>query len=71
MSKLSLTLSREELFEITGYKSARKQLEVLQHKGLPAFMRPDHTVSLGRAHYEQWVSSSRNEPARRQPQLEL
>jgi Domain of unknown function (DUF4224) len=47
MSKLSLTLSREELFEITGYKSPKEQLEVLQGKGLPAFMPPGQDGELG------------------------
>jgi hypothetical protein len=64
-----LTLSQEELFEITGYRAARLQLKVLQEKGLPAFMRPDNTVSLGRVHYKLWLTEQNKKPKTEGPQL--
>jgi Domain of unknown function (DUF4224) len=51
---MRLTLTPEEIAEITGYKLVSKQLKVLKAMGLPAFRRPDNTVSLGRAHYERY-----------------
>lgn len=45
-------LSADEIRTITGFSHAKRQLEVLQAQGYPAFMRPDNTVSLGRAQYE-------------------
>ena len=57
----NLTLTQAELLEITGFKYPSKQLKVLQRLGLPAFMRPNNTVSLGRAQYENWILQ-RNAP---------
>jgi hypothetical protein len=65
----TLTLSAEELYEITGYRAARMQLKVLQNKGLPAFMRPDNTVSLGRIHYKLWLTEQNKKPKSERPQL--
>jgi len=47
-----ITLTPAEITEITGYKRPSLQLAALKRMGLPAFMRPDNTVSLGRAHYQ-------------------
>jgi hypothetical protein len=68
----SLTLTAEELVEITGFKHPNKQLKVLQRLGLPAFMRPNNTVSLGRAQYENWVSrSDASVPKLDEPEMRL
>jgi hypothetical protein len=69
MANSRLTLSHEELIEITGYKLPSQQLRVLCEKGLPAFLRPDNTVSLGRTHYELWLVEQTNKPKNRGPQL--
>lgn len=45
-------LTTDELYDITGYRQAKRQLEVLVKQGYPAFMRPNNTVSLGVVQYE-------------------
>lgn len=49
----SLTLSREELIEITGYKRTQKQKAHFDRLGVPNIIRPDNTLSVARVHYEQ------------------
>jgi len=45
-------LSVDQIIAITHYEKPAKQLALLIAQGYPAFMRPDNTVSLGRAQYE-------------------
>jgi hypothetical protein len=66
-----LTLDADELYEITGYRIPSKQFEVLQRMGLPAFLRPDGSVSLGRTHYQQWLVKKPEEVKRPRPELRL
>ena len=47
----SLTLSEEELFEITGYRRGHEQLQWLKQYGVLAKRRPDGTMSVAREHY--------------------
>lgn len=48
-----LTLSDEELFELTAYKQATKQLNVLHHRGFTrAYINRDGRVILERSHYD-------------------
>lgn len=51
---MSITLTPAEIEEITGLTQPAAQLRRLRSWGLPAQLRPDNTVSLGRAHYERW-----------------
>lgn len=46
-----LTLTPEELIEVTGYRLHCKQLLYFQTLGVPAHRRPDGTVSVCRQHY--------------------
>ncbi len=45
-----LTLTPEELIEVTGYKLHCKQLAYFRALGVPAHRRPDGTVSVVRQH---------------------
>lgn len=45
-------LTDAEIERITGLKQPKRQVEMLIELGYPAFLRPDNTVSLGRAQYE-------------------
>ena len=49
----SLTLTREEIIEITGYKQVRKQKSHFDRLGVPNIIRPDNTLSVAREHYIQ------------------
>lgn len=51
---MTVTLTPAEIEEITGLVQPAAQLRTLRRWGLPAQMRANNTVSLGRAHYEQW-----------------
>jgi Domain of unknown function (DUF4224) len=48
---LSLTLTPEEILEITGYRRAHEQLRWFKAFGVPAKRRGDGTVSVAREHY--------------------
>ena len=49
----SIKLDEEEIFEITGYANATKQLQVLHRRGFHrAFINRLGSVVLERAHYE-------------------
>ena len=48
---VSLTLTPEEIFEITGYRRGREQLAWFKALGVPARRRADGTVSVAREHY--------------------
>jgi hypothetical protein len=54
---LSLTLTPEEILEITGYRRAHEQLRWFNAFGVPAKRRADGTVSVARGHYLQAGSS--------------
>jgi hypothetical protein len=54
---LSLTLTPEEILEITGYRRAHEQLMWFKAFGVPAKRRADGTVSVAREHYLQAGSS--------------
>jgi hypothetical protein len=46
-----ITLTPEELLEITGYQRAAEQLKWFRALGVPAKRRADGTVSVAREHY--------------------
>jgi len=46
-----ITLTPEELVEITGYQRAAEQLKWFRALGVPAKRRADGTVSVAREHY--------------------
>ena len=48
---VSLTLTAEELVEITGYTRGAEQLMWFRGLGVPAKRRADGTVSVAREHY--------------------
>lgn len=49
MSK-SLSLTEQELVQITGYSRPTNQLKILQSLGIPARCRPDNTILVLRMH---------------------
>ena len=51
MSALPLTLTPEEMYDITGYTRAAEQLRWFEELGVPAKRRADGTVSVAREHY--------------------
>lgn len=51
MSEPHITLTPAELVGITGYVRAKDQHRVFMRLGVPAILRPDNTLSVGRAHY--------------------
>jgi hypothetical protein len=52
----SLTLSNEEIYQITHYKLPKKQLAALEELGIPAKLRRiDNTVCVLRAHLNNLV----------------
>nr|WP_186020376.1 DUF4224 domain-containing protein [Burkholderia gladioli] len=46
----SLTLTKQEIIEATGYLQPAKQLSTLLKAGVPADRRPDGTVRVWRHH---------------------
>jgi hypothetical protein len=48
---VTLTLTPDELVEVTGYVRGADQLRYFQNLGVPAHRRPDGTVSVCRQHY--------------------
>lgn len=46
-----LTLTEEEIVEITGYRRGYEQLAFFKSLGVPARRRPDGSVSVCREHY--------------------
>lgn len=53
MSAEPITLTDAELLEITGYKRAKEQKRHFDALGVPCMIRPDGSLSVGRAH---WLS---------------
>ncbi len=47
---MTICLTPDELFEVTGYRRAHEQLEYFRALGVPAHRRPDNTVSVVRQH---------------------
>jgi hypothetical protein len=58
----SLTLTPEEILEITGYRRAHEQLRWFKALGVPAKRRADGSVSVAREHYLR-VGASRTSAA--------
>lgn len=58
----SLTLSKEEIIEATGYRRAAEQLEALNKAGIPADRRPDGSVRVWRHH----IMGVGSQPAQKQ-----
>lgn len=49
---IRLTLTKEEIEELTHYKLPKKQLQALQQMGIPAMLRPhDNSVCVLRAYF--------------------
>lgn len=57
----SMTLTPEEIVEITGYRRAHEQLTWFKGLGVPAKRRADGSVSVAREHYLR-AGSSRGSP---------
>lgn len=70
MSDEPITLTDAELFEITGYKLASYQKRHFDALGIPARIRPDGSLSVGRAHWIHYrPRSSNDEPLKRVRQV--
>lgn len=48
---LGLTLTAEEIFELTGYRRASRQLRSLERQGIRAWARADGTIAVLRAQF--------------------
>lgn len=61
---MSITLSPEELFELTGYRRPAEQLAELQRQGFYRARRSPTTgaIILERAHYDAVCGASRQAP---------
>lgn len=64
----SLTLSKEEIIEATGYKRGADQLAALLKAGIPADRRPDGSVRVWR-HHMTGIGASKQKAPRRKPEL--
>lgn len=64
---MSITLTPDELFEVTGYRQPKKQLEALRKRGIEPIVKPDNSLAVLR----EWIvvigTKSKIEAAR--PQL--
>lgn len=56
----TLTLSSQEIEDITHYKRAAEQLRELQAQGIPARLRPDNTVCVLRMYVTQLAGAAAN-----------
>lgn len=66
----SLTLTEEELQEVTHYKLPKKQMEALQMMGIPARLRPhDNSVCVLRV-YLTTLAGAGKTAANEEPQLQ-
>jgi hypothetical protein len=65
---LPLYLTEGELANMTGYKRPSRQMEVLKSLGIPARLRPDHSVLVMRMHCIA-PAQAVNLPAKRQPRV--
>jgi hypothetical protein len=50
MSSQAITLSNDEIRELTGYVSPKFQMRTLKDLGIPARRRPDNSVIVLRMH---------------------
>lgn len=53
-----ITLTPEELVQITGYQRSAEQLKWFRALGVPAKRRADGSVSVGREHYLRYGTKS-------------
>ncbi|WP_343656376.1 DUF4224 domain-containing protein [Cupriavidus sp.] len=67
----SLTLTKEEIIEATGYSQPAKQLEALRRAGIPADRRPDGSVRVWRHHISGIVPHTQPKAKRKAPELVL
>ena len=65
----SLTLTKEEIIEATGYTQAAKQLDALLKAGIPADRRPDGSVRVWRHHISGIVPPKQQKAKRKPPEL--
>lgn len=66
---MSLTLTKEEIIEATGYTQAAKQLDALHKAGIPADRRPDGSVRVWRHHISGIVAPKQQRTKRQPPEL--
>lgn len=64
MSAEPISLTEDELFELTGYKRARFQRRYFDALGIPASPRADGTLCVVRAHLLNWRAAQNDEPKR-------
>lgn len=60
--RTGLTLSAQELFDITGYRQAHKQLAELHRRGFHRAYIGRHGLVLERAHYEAVCAGASERP---------
>lgn len=65
----SLTLTKEEIIEATGYRRAAEQLEALRKAGIPADRRPDGSVRVWRHHISGIAATK--QPKKAKPEFQL
>lgn len=65
----TLTLTKEEIIEATGYNQAAKQLDALHKAGIPADRRPDGSVRVWRHHIAGIVPPKQQKAPRKRPEL--
>lgn len=63
-----LALSEEELYELTRYRRASKQMAVLKKLGIPCLRRADNTVLVMRMHCT-YPTGHDSRPGRAAPSL--
>lgn len=67
---MPLHLTEDELQSMTGYRRPSKQMEVLRSLGIPARLRPDHSVLVMRMHcMSREAAEAANAPIKRQPRV--
>ena len=71
MSSTALTLSDDELFELTKRRRADARRRALEAMGIPYRVRHDGTLAVIRAHAERDPSTGTATIATREPQLHL
>ena len=64
---MNLTLSKDELIELTGYKQTKMQIKVLRSRGVEPIRKPDNTLAVMR----EWVVNigNKNRTEFQRPQL--
>jgi hypothetical protein len=69
MYQLPIALTKKELHEITGYKTAQKQINALVSMGIPFKIRPNGTPFVARPDISMTLESSGRKYA--EPKLNL